>query len=662
MATSLLTLSDRIATFFHKMIFGMISTVSRIVDVLINFIRIILGLDPLTTNENISISLYDNLIAQNVMQAFGICVFAGFMISVVFALVRFIKSHITEREEEGVGVWKALRGLAVNVASYLVIPIFAVSIVLATGAVAKTVDNATRDGNAVGVSYSAEVIFSTVDYDMLEDKGKDWYKGINDCQIYDKNNRQITGMTAVKLVYSGWERGSGIYHADGSEYNYSDTGLSGESPFEILTTLVDEDAYFDMFILPMLGSCVMLVALAMSSITIAQRLFSVVFLFILSPLPASFRPYDDGARFKKWAEIFIGKVLSGFGIVFALNVFFSLAPEFTKYEFFSGSFANGCAKLIIYIAGVSFAMGANLLVSQFIGGDSLSAERDQTTQNFRAAMSGAHLAGAMTRSAGRMTKFAFGHSGTRTGGGRALAAQGAASGAAGGRGEVSQAIGSRMEQKPALGENTAMSSSSAAAQGAGVGSAAAPMSASHSANKGSNGAATARQIGGGLGEAGYNLMGGHAGKAAGNAAKSAGSAIGMSRIGRAVAGTAMFAAGAVTYAARSVGKGARSIWYNTAGRGTAGAERYRAARATAKAARAQAKEERGITKASERQTKFENAAPEKKKQLIAKSQKAAEKENARRMAKKKPLNVQKGEAEQAKPARELRSRDLGKKE
>ena len=464
-------------------------------------------------------------------------------------------------------------------------------------------------------------------------------------------------------MYGGWERGAKIYHADGSEFHYEETGFSGESDFEVFTDLVDEDAYFDTFILPLLGSCVMLVALAMSAVTIAQRIFSVVFLFILSPLPASFRAFDDGARFKKWAEIFIGKVLSGYGIVFALNVFFSLVPEFTKYDFFYDSFANGCAKLIIYIAGVSFAMGANLLISQFIGGDSLSSERDQTTQNFRAAMSGAHLAGSMTRMAGRATRFAFGH-----GWGSPYGRYGSPYGGSpywgsyygspfSGGGEVAQSIGGRMPQQASLGERSGISD---AQQGMTAKGSATPLNGARSGSAASGGY-TARMMGGGLGQAGYDLMKGNAGSAAKHGAKNAGLSLGTTRIGRAVTGTAMFAAGLVTYTARAVGRGARGLWYNTVGRSTAGAERYRAARSAAR-------EERRISKAGARQTAFSNASTARQQKMLAKSQRAAERENVRRertAAGKPSLNAQPNggaQTEEQKPKRELGKRDLGKKQ
>ena len=368
---------------FHRLLFGIIGTVANIVDVIIDFLRMILGLSPLEGTDNASDFLSQNLTSELVLQTFLLICAAGVVFVILFTVVRLIKAQMDERDEHGTG--KAIRGALGAVALMLVVPLFAVIIVTGASFTAQAIDGSTR--SSTDVSYSTEVVFSTVDQSMLTEEGQRWYHGDrNTYTLYDGYGNQIKGMTAVKLLYGGWTNGVSAedkYYADAACTQPLEWKFSGWSDFDKLTTLVNEGTYFDSFILPMLGGFVMLCSLAMSGITIAQRLFSVVFLLIISPIPICARPIDDGARYKKWSEMFLGKVIGSYGIIFALNVFFSISPMIVSHTFFVNSFANGVAKLLIYIAGVVFATGANVLIGQLIGADAGQAERDQAAQNMR---------------------------------------------------------------------------------------------------------------------------------------------------------------------------------------------------------------------------------------------------------------------------------------
>ena len=461
-------------TLFHKLLFGIIATVANIVDVIIDFIRMILGL----------------------------------------------------------------------------IPLFAGVIILATSVTAQAIDAATRDSQGADISYSTEVVFSTVDESMLTMTGTWWSKGTNSgYTIYDGYGNQITGMNAVKLVYGGWENGVDAedkYYADAQLSVVLEPPLAGQSDFSRLTALVSEDAYFDTFILPMLGGFVMLCALAMAGITITQRIFSVIFLFVIAPIPASVRPLDDGARYKKWSEIFLGKVLGGYGIIFALNVFFSLCPFIVSQTFFYNAFANGVAKLIVYIAGVVFATGANVLIGQLIGADAGTAERDQASQNFRSAMSGAYWTGSAIRGARRMAGYPFGRGKSAKKNPSLFGGGGGGDGGLGGGGEKTP-LGAKSGGAPSAGgeglggggENAALSKAGSPAPDMG----------------GSGGQSVSSRIGEAMQSRGSQLA----------------SKLGGMRVTRAAVGTAVAAAG-VAVGGFFAG---RAAWSNTFGRNTLGGLKYR---------------------------------------------------------------------------------------
>ncbi len=515
-------------TLFHKLLFGIIATVANIVDVIIDFIRMILGLSPLEGTDGVANILEDNLWTEVVLQAFGVVIAISVTLIFVFALIRIVRTHMAEKDEGG--HWKAARGIVESIALMFVIPLFAGVIILAASVTAQAIDTATRDTQGADIAYSTEVVFSTVDQTMLTTAGNAWYHGERQgYTIYDGYGNQITKMNAVKLVYGGWVNGVAAedkYYTDAQCSVVLEPPLAGQSDFNRLTALVSEGAYFDTFILPMLGGFVMLCALAMAGITIAQRIFSVIFLFIIAPLPASVRPLDDGARYKKWSEIFLGKVLGGYGIIFALNVFFSLCPFIISQTFFYDAFSNGVAKLIVYIAGVVFATGANVLIGQLIGADAGTAERDQASQNFRSSMAGAYWTGSALRGVRRMAGYPFGRS--------------------------------KKRKNPALG-NRGGDGDGGGAKDDGEGS-------------------VSSRIGGAMGSLGSAFAKGTPGAAFKNGARSAGKGIASTRIARAAVGSAMLAGGMAVGGARAV----RAGWYRTAGKNTYAGLSYRASRAVAK--------------------------------------------------------------------------------
>ena len=532
-------------TLFHKLLFGIIATVANIVDVIIDFIRMILGLSPLEGTDGVANILEDNLWTEVVLQAFGVVIAISVTLIFAFALIRLVRTHMAEKDEGG--HWKAARGIVESIAMMFVIPLFAGVIILATSVTAQAIDTATRDSQGADIGYSTEVVFSTVDESMLTMTGHSWHDGENHFQIYDGYGNQITGMNAVKLVYGGWENGVNAedkYYADAQLSVVLEPPLAGQSDFSRLTALVSEDAYFDTFILPMLGGFVMLCALAMAGITITQRIFSVIFLFIIAPIPASVRPLDDGARYKKWSEIFLGKVLGGYGIIFALNVFFSLCPFIVSQTFFYNAFANGVAKLIVYIAGVVFATGANVLIGQLIGADAGTAERDQASKNFRSAMSGAYWTGSAIRGARRMAGYPFGR-------GKSAKKNPSLAGGGGGDG-----LGGGGEKAP-LGAKSGGTPSAGGEDAGGGGESAALAKAGSPAPDvgGSGGQSVSSRIGEAMSSRGSQFA----------------SRLGGMRVTRAAVGTAVAAAG-VAVGGFFAG---RAAWSNTFGRNTLGGLKYR---------------------------------------------------------------------------------------
>ena len=147
------------------------------------------------------------------------------------------------------------------------------------------------------------------------------------------------------------------------------------------------------FLIGIFGSIVIMVMFVMSAITFIQRIFDIVLLFIISPVSVSTIPIDDGNRFRIWRDMLISKVLSAYGIILSMNLFFIIIPQVSTITFFADSFKNGIVKILFLIGGAFAVTKANLVIAQLTGN---SAGQNETQQLIRNMQTGGHIIKATT--------------------------------------------------------------------------------------------------------------------------------------------------------------------------------------------------------------------------------------------------------------------------
>ena len=144
-----------------------------------------------------------------------------------------------------------------------------------------------------------------------------------------------------------------------------------------------------------------------------QRIFDVLLLYVVSPLFVSTMPFDDGAAFGKWRDLFVAKLFSGFGVIFTMKLYLMLVPLLTgnSISLFSDrtiagyAVINSMLKMFIVIGGAWAAFKAQHLFLQVLHPEAARSARMAT-----AMMMGA-VAGAVTGGAG-MAAAALSHSGS----------------------------------------------------------------------------------------------------------------------------------------------------------------------------------------------------------------------------------------------------------
>lgn len=162
------------------------------------------------------------------------------------------------------------------------------------------------------------------------------------------------------------------------------------------------------YLLLIFGGCIVLKCLYYSCFGMVVRLYKCVYLFIISPAVIGMTPINEGGL-GKWRGQFIGQVLSAYGTILSLNLFFQVVGLFLSVELtFAPSYNNPVSWIMddIVMTGLLrgiFVIAGCLLIEKFskeLGGffgaeDAMSAGKDMSKQVVDSAMSGVKVAAAV---------------------------------------------------------------------------------------------------------------------------------------------------------------------------------------------------------------------------------------------------------------------------
>ena len=85
------------------------------------------------------------------------------------------------------------------------------------------------------------------------------------------------------------------------------------------------------------GAYLVLQSLFNASMGLVVRMYKCTALFVLAPAAIGLQPLDDGAAYKKWKGGFISNVLAAYGVIVALNLFFTVSSIVTQINLWDPS-------------------------------------------------------------------------------------------------------------------------------------------------------------------------------------------------------------------------------------------------------------------------------------------------------------------------------------
>lgn len=185
--------------------------------------------------------------------------------------------------------------------------------------------------------------------------------------------------------------GSDAYIGNGDKAEVIAKFVSGELDYNDVDLV---KSYFNIqnmnYLIGILGGFVMLVMFVLSSIVFIQRIFDIILLYLVSPISISTIPLDEGNRFKVWKDMMIGKILSAYGIILVMNLFFLIIPQVYQMRFFDNDFQNGTVYILFLLGGSFAASKANDVIARLCGADAGRNELASMIYNVRSGMALTH--------------------------------------------------------------------------------------------------------------------------------------------------------------------------------------------------------------------------------------------------------------------------------
>lgn len=123
-----------------------------------------------------------------------------------------------------------------------------------------------------------------------------------------------------------------------------------------------------MYLPALISGIAILVALLISTLNLAKRIYEIIYLYFCMPVSMATLPLDDGARFKNWREMFVTKIILAYGAVLAVNVFILLLPLIQQMKLNgAGSFANSIFIIFMIVGGAILIPTGQSLFARLFG-------------------------------------------------------------------------------------------------------------------------------------------------------------------------------------------------------------------------------------------------------------------------------------------------------
>ena len=299
---------DLVMEVFGQLLWFILTKLLRLIDVVQKTLDILIGTVNVTYNHH-ETTLLMALFGQGAFRtAFIFITMIGFVLSFAFAVFAVMKSAFDLDFEGKRPVSQVLKALFKSYIQFLLIPFTVLILISLSGAILKSVN----------MSLYTSKLMNTFD-----SEGNNAFKDKNVEEISAMINDEPTLGTIIFLMTAepANTRGAAAMQTTWANMQEVTTRYDNKS------WVSDRFKFSKMDFLIGFG-CALFLGWSMIKMLVVfiGRIYDMMMLYIVSPFFTATLPLDDGEMFKKWREMFIGKVFTGFGSAIGLRVFLMLVP------------------------------------------------------------------------------------------------------------------------------------------------------------------------------------------------------------------------------------------------------------------------------------------------------------------------------------------------
>ncbi|MDE6743837.1 MAG: hypothetical protein K2J95_08180 [Lachnospiraceae bacterium] len=321
---------DSLKELFSGILYRFLSWIFKMIDYMNIAFDIFIGTSKVSYGEKKVPLLNAMMSVDLVSKAFWIITALGIGIAMLLCIYAVMKSSLDFDFENKRPVGAVMRSMLKCFFQFLTIPFFIIFILQLSGIILTAFDTALYDPSAGHKQTLGCIMFGITSLDAA----------INNSSL----NLSSTASNVDLLTYR--IRGS-FYRG---EISYLD--------------IEQVKKYFDLskfdYLVGIIMGIFLAVILLICCITFIRRIFELLTLYLVSPLFVSTMPLDDGEKFKKWRELFIAKVFSGYGSVLSMKLYLMLCPIIIGNSIQWGSSATSKDATyfikLIFLVGGAWAM------------------------------------------------------------------------------------------------------------------------------------------------------------------------------------------------------------------------------------------------------------------------------------------------------------------
>lgn len=328
-----------IDTWFYKLLYSMMREILRLCDTVYEVVLVLCGMKKNTSSEN---GLLEELVKDDVIKmVFKWLVILGICVLGVVICIAVIRAVLSRKLDDPV---KTQKGIATRTISSIIvmvlIPVFFFTFITFVGDITQYAINSMNVSQNTG-----QVMDSATDMSIAK-------------EIFET----ATGQTCDYTISA--DDFADQYSIDPNNVNY---------------------------IIGIFGGAIVLVAMFMMGFKLAERIFMLIFYYIISPLVLAVSPLDDGNRFTIWRDSVIAKLLASGGIIVCINLFLVCMPNIKNFSakiFSTSPFTGQVFNLLFIIAGAFFASRGGEIIANLVGDNIGANEGRETADSLRKATAG----------------------------------------------------------------------------------------------------------------------------------------------------------------------------------------------------------------------------------------------------------------------------------